>query len=87
MLQNVSNESWWDLALKMRQFLSATERVSSRYIVWNDDRSVGLVVTNYQLAYELRKGASNTLGMIDVDLMEAWGDATSEDNCTIEEIR
>lgn len=58
-----------------------------RYIVWKDvERTVGMIVNDSQLAYELRKGALNTLGMIEPDLMEAWAEATAYDNCFIEKV-
>lgn len=58
-------------------------------ICWNEAKTVGVIVdeTNPDylgLTYELRKGACNTLGVVSVDFVEAWGDMTADDNCTVE---
>lgn len=58
-----------------------------RYIVWrNAEKTQGFIVDDAQLAYEMRKGASNTLGMIEYELLEAWNEATVDDDCIIEEV-
>lgn len=58
-----------------------------KYIVWNASKTLGIVTDDHQLAYELRKGSSNTLGILDYKFMDAWGDMTAYDNCTIEELK
>jgi len=60
-------------------------------ICWNEAKTVGIIVNEGSdehrgLTYELRKGALNTLGVVSADFVEAWGDMTAEDNCTVEEI-
>ena len=54
-------------------------------IVWNEANSVGVACRDAQLAYELRKGALNPLGIVSGAFVEAWADMTAEDNCTIRE--
>lgn len=57
-------------------------------ICWNEAKTVGVIVKeddeHIGLTYELRKGALNTLGVVSADFVEAWGDMTAHDNCTIE---
>ncbi|MBY5863235.1 hypothetical protein [Rhizobium leguminosarum] len=63
-------------------------------IAWNEARTIGVIVKDdrdsdcefAQLAYELRKGALNTLGVVSYEFVDAWGDMTADDNCTIEDI-
>lgn len=61
-------------------------------IVWNTAKTIGIILNfedeldNGALAYELRKGASNPLGLIDGIFMEAWNEFTCEDACTIENL-
>ncbi len=55
-------------------------------IVWNEDKSVGILVKDDQLAYELRKGSANTLGIVSPEFMDAWAEMTAADVCTIEEV-
>lgn len=59
-------------------------------ICWNEAKTIGIIVKEdgYRLGltYELRKGALNTLGVVSSEFMDAWGDMTAEDNCTVEEI-
>lgn len=61
--------------------------MTKRYIVWkNDEREIGIVTTDAQLAYELRKGTMNTLGLISYEFMDSWGDITADYDCIIEEM-
>lgn len=55
-------------------------------ICWNEAKTVGIICEDDQLAYELRKGAMNPLGIVTPAFMDAWGDMTADDNCTIEKI-
>ena len=59
------------------------------YIVWNADKSEGFVTTDYQLAYEVRKGCESNcydekgrLSRTAVQFCDDW----YYDDCTIEEI-
>jgi len=56
------------------------------HIAWNEGRTVGVICEDPQMAYELRKGASNCLGIVTGDFCEAWGDMTANDACTIETV-
>lgn len=56
------------------------------HIAWNQDRTVGVICEDPQMAYELRKGAHNTLGIVSDEFVEAWAEMTALDNCTTEEI-
>lgn len=59
-----------------------------RFIVWrNEEKTIGVIVEEYQLAYELRKGSMNSLGIVDGPFMDAWGDLTADDVCIIEEVQ
>lgn len=55
-------------------------------IVWNEDKTMGIVLNfpdnddNNDLAKQLRKGTTNTLGLVEYDFMETWGDMTDGDN-------
>lgn len=62
-------------------------------IVWNEAKTIGIIINmpsepedEWQLAYELRKGALNCLGLVTGDFVEAWAEMTADDNCTIEEL-
>jgi|TARA_R110000851_G_scaffold32845_5_gene87880 hypothetical protein len=61
-------------------------------IVWNDTKTIGIAVNFPEendengVAYELRKGSSNTLGLIDEHFMEAWSEMTAFHNCEIVDI-
>lgn len=55
-------------------------------ICWNEAKTVGIICEDDQLAYELRKGAMNPLGIVSSAFMDAWGDMTADDNCTIEKL-
>lgn len=59
-------------------------------VCWNEAKTIGVIVKEDDehkgLTYELRKGALNTLGVVTPDFMDAWGDMTAEDNCTIETV-
>lgn len=55
-------------------------------IAWNEAKTVGVICKEHQLAYELRKGALNSLGIVTGDFVEAWADMTVDDNCTIEHV-
>lgn len=60
-------------------------------IVWNQQKTVGIVLNfedqndTSQMAYELRKGALNSLGLINHDFVKSWAEMTADDNCTIED--
>ena len=62
-------------------------------IVWNEKKTVGIVLNlenntdNEAMAYELRKGALNSLGILHSDIVEGWAEFTADDNCTIETVR
>lgn len=56
------------------------------HIAWNETKTVGIVCEDGQLAYELRKGALNSLGIVTGAFVEAWADMTVDDNCTTEEV-
>lgn len=56
------------------------------WIAWNEEKTVGVICQEYQLAYELRKGAMNPLGIVTYEFVDAWGDMTANDNCTIQEV-
>lgn len=64
--------------------MSATSK--TYHIAWNEARTVGVICEDPQMAYELRKGASNCLGIVTGDFCEAWGDMTANDACTIETV-
>lgn len=55
-------------------------------ICWNEAKTVGIICEDDQLAYELRKGAMNPLGIVTPAFMDAWGDMTADDNCTKEKV-
>lgn len=57
------------------------------HIAWNEARTVGVICQEGQMAYELRKGAQNSLGIVTPDFCEAWGDMTADDNCTTQMVR
>lgn len=59
------------------------------YIVWNEAKTQGIIVDEYSLAYEARKGSESNCydengnqSLIAV----AFCDQTGDDNCTIQEI-
>lgn len=62
-------------------------------IAWNEAKTIGVIVKEDEgsdrigLTYELRKGAMNTLGVVTPDFMDAWGDMTADDNCTVETVK
>ena len=56
------------------------------HIAWNEARTVGVICEDPQMAYELRKGANNSLGIVTGDFCEAWAEMTADDNCTIETV-
>lgn len=63
-------------------------------IAWNEARTIGVIVKDdrdsegefAQLVYELRKGSMNTLGVVSSEFMDAWGDLTANDACTIQDV-
>lgn len=55
-------------------------------IAWNEAKTVGIICEETQLAYELRKGAQNPLGIVSPDFMDAWAEMTVDENCTLQEI-
>ncbi len=59
-------------------------------ICWNERKTVGVIVIedheHVGLTYELRKGALNSLGVVDPQFVEAWAEMTAHDNCTIEKV-
>jgi hypothetical protein len=55
-------------------------------IAWNEDKTIGVVCADSQMAYELRKGSNNPLGIVTYDFCEAWANMTATDNCTIQEV-
>lgn len=63
---------------------------SPRYVVWNADKSIGFITTDWQLAYEARKGSDtncyseklNGLCKTAVGFCEDTG----EEDCTMEEL-
>lgn len=58
-------------------------------IVWNDTKTFGIIVNlpddsdEKQMCYELRKGSSNSLGLIDHEFQEAWNSMTAFHNCDV----
>lgn len=58
-------------------------------IVWNDTKTFGIAVNlpndadEKQMCHELRKGSSNTLGLVDSTFQEAWNEMTAFHNCEI----
>lgn len=58
-----------------------------RFVVWKDkEKTVGVIVEDSQMAYELRKGALNSLGIVTMNFVESWAEMTAYDNCFIEEL-
>jgi len=57
------------------------------YIVWNESKTIGFITTEYQLAYEARKGSDSNCydenGIVS-KIAKAFCEATINDNCTIE---
>jgi len=60
--------------------------MTTYHIAWNEARTVGVICEDHQLAYELRKGASNSLGIVTGPFVEAWAEMTVDDNCTIQTV-
>ena len=56
------------------------------HIAWNEARSVGVICKDEQMAYELRKGSTNTLGIVSAAFSDAWGDMTVDDNCEMQAV-
>ena len=59
------------------------------YIAWNEARTQGFATTDYQLAYEARKGSDSNCFDQDgrrSDLAVTFCDVTGDENCTIETI-
>ena len=59
------------------------------YIVWNQARTQGFATTDYQLAYEARKGSDSNCFDQDgnrSDLAVTFCDVTGDEDCTIETI-
>lgn len=64
----------------------APEQPKTYHIAWNEARTVGVICEDQQMAYELRKGALNSLGIVTGDFVEAWAEMTVDDNCTIQDV-
>lgn len=59
------------------------------YLVLNGDKTEGFFTTEYQLAYEVRKGSDTNCSHADgtwSDVGEAFCASYMEDDCTIQEI-
>ncbi|MBH0113218.1 hypothetical protein I5E68_09695 [Novosphingobium sp. YJ-S2-02] len=76
----------WDLP-RQRFDAPFTPDTSSYHIAWSGDRAVGVICADRQMAYELRKGAHNTLGIVTDEFVEAWADMTCDDNCTMQTVQ
>lgn len=61
-----------------------------KYVVWNADKSIGFITTEWQLAYESRKGADSNCYSEKLDSMSGTAvgfcDDTGDENCTMEEL-
>jgi len=56
------------------------------FVVLDPTKEVGMATTDKQMAYEMRKGAHNTLGIVSDQLLEAWNEYSAEHACVTIEI-